>query len=135
MSKNYVQQIIDPKNPNGPKIEATIPASLILNYYKFHPVRYENLVAAKFVLENPKRIFSGIRQFNEGGWCFTGKPKSWKVKEQVTAAFPDKFVFAVYLNSRFVLYECRAEIADNNDDCCPEDWENRYGALVWKSTS
>src|SRR5688572_11399593 len=100
MSKNYVQQIIDPNNPSGPKIDATIPSSLIINYYKYYPVRYENLVAAKFVLENPKRIFSGIRQFNEGGWCFTGKPKAWRIQELVTAAFPDNLVFAVYLNSR-----------------------------------
>ena len=130
-----MQPIINPSDPTGAKIDAMIPANLILNYFKFHPVRYENLVAAKYVLENPKRIFSGIRQFNEGGWCFTGKPKLWKVREDVTAAFPDNFVFAVYLNSRFVIYECRAEIADTNDSYCPEDWENRYGALIWKSTS
>jgi hypothetical protein len=64
-----------------------------------------------------------------------GKPKTWKIREHDTAAFPDNLIFAVYLNSRFVIYECRAEIADKDDNDCPEDWENRYGALIWKNIS
>ncbi|MDB6039532.1 MAG: hypothetical protein JWM99_3373 [Verrucomicrobiales bacterium] len=58
-----------------------------------------------------------------------------EIRENDTAAFPDNLVFAVYLNSRFVIYECRAEIADKDDKDSPEDWENRYGALIWKNIS
>ena len=80
MSNDYFQPIINPTDPAAEKIQAVLPYSLILRYYKYHPVRYENLRAAKFVLENPERIFAGVRQFNEGGWCFTGRPKFWHVK-------------------------------------------------------
>jgi hypothetical protein len=132
---NFILPIINPADPPGPKVEAVFPHRLILNYYKYHPVRYENLVAAKFVLEHPRRIFSGVRQFNEGGWCFTGKPKAWKIRENDTTAFPDNLVFAVYLNSRFVVYECRAEFCDASDRDCPEDWDNRYAVLLWKNIS
>lgn len=135
MSKDYFTEIINPLDPKGPKIQATIPARLILNYYKFYPVRYENFRSAKHVLECPKRIFAGIRQFNEGGWCFTGRPMKWYIREHVEVPFPENLVFSVYLNPRFIVYECRAEPIDNNDANCPNDWENRYKGLVWKHTS
>jgi hypothetical protein len=133
--RDYQLAVIDPENPNGPKIQAVIPYSVFSKYKKYYPVRYENLRAAKFVLENPKRLFSGIRQFNEGGWCFTGRPEMWYVREEVRATFPEHLVFCVYLNSNFNVYEARAETADPNDGFCPNDWQNRYGGLVWKSTS
>jgi hypothetical protein len=135
MSNDYFQPILNPADPKGEKIQAVLPYRLILRFYKFHPVRYENLRAARYVLENPERIFAGVRQFNEGGWCFTGRPKFWHVKETVAVPFPDDLVYAVYLNSRFVIYECRAERAARDDPSCPVDWQNRYTGLVWKNTS
>ena len=135
MSRDYQIEIIDPRNARGPRVLATIPHRLILNYYKYHPVRYENFRAVKYVLENTDRVFSGVRQFNEGGWCFTGKPDTWYIRADVQAPFPESLVFAVYLNSRFVVYEARAEKSAADDNRCPENWQNRYGGLIWKSTS
>ena len=135
MSNDYFIEIINPADPKGDKVRGTIPHRLILNYYKYYPVRYENFRAAKHVLNQPLRIFSGVRQFNEGGWCFTGKPKSWYIKEQIEVPFPENLVFAVYLNPRFVVFECRAEKAADDDPNCPNDWQNRYKGLIWKHTS
>ena len=135
LPQNYFLNIIDPHDPKGPTIQAEIPHSVYSRLYKYYPVRYENLRAAKYVLENPKRIFSGVRQFNEGGWCFTGKPRMWYIKEDVQAPFPNELVFAVYLNANFRLYEARAEPSDRDDPLCPDDWQNRYGGLIWKTTS
>jgi hypothetical protein len=132
---DFFVNVIDPNDPAGQKVQAIIPHRLILRYYRFSPVRYENFRAAKDVLENPQRIFSGVRQFNEGGWCFTGRPKSWYIKEQVQAPFPEKLIFAVYLNSRLYVYEARAEPSATDDGLCPQDWKSRYGALIWKSIS
>jgi hypothetical protein len=87
------------------------------------------------VLQNPKRIFSGVRIHNEGGWCFTGRPEKWHTKENVITPFPDNLIFAVYINSRLCLYECRAEFAATDDPLAPKDWKNRYRALIWKSIS
>jgi hypothetical protein len=132
---NYLVEIINPENVNGPKIKAIFAHDFYLQLYKHSPVKYQNLETARFVLQKPLRIFSGVRQFNDGGWCFTGKPKMWYVKEDVRVTFPEHLVFAVYLNAAFNLYEARAERCANDDKLCPDDWQNRYKALVWKSTS
>ena len=70
-------ETVDPRDPLHGRAMVTIPYSVILNLYKYQPVRYENLRVAREVLANPKRIFAGIRAHNAGGWCFTGRPKQW----------------------------------------------------------
>jgi hypothetical protein len=125
---------INPNDPAGPPIEALFPYAYALRLYKTSPVDFENLRAAKHVLENPKRIFFGVRMFNQGGWCFTGCPVSWWIKERVEVPFPKDKVFAVYLNPNMRVYECRAEYADAVDPLCPVDWQKRYRGLTWKST-
>src|SRR6266516_2865758 len=105
MPNDYLIEIINPNNLKGPKTIAKIPYRVILNYYKYHPVRYENFRAAKCVLEHPDRIFSGVRQFNEGGWCFTGRPETWYILEGVSAPFPRHLIYAVYLNPKLDVYE------------------------------
>jgi len=106
-----------------------------LRYYKYSPVRYWNLIAAKYVLERPERVFWGVRQFNEGGWCYTGHPAESCIREEVAAPFPDGKDFAVYLNPKMRVYECRAEYAAQDDPHCQVDWQDRYRGLTWKSTS
>jgi hypothetical protein len=135
VADNFACKTLDPKNPAGPKVDATFPGSYTLRLYKYSPVDYENLRAAKHVLENPDRIFFGVREFNEGGWCYTGRPAEWYIKEQVVRPFPENRVFAVYLNPRMSVYECRAEYAADDDPLCPVNWRTRYRGLTWKSTS
>src|SRR5437899_7603970 len=122
----YLIEILDPANPTGSKTNAILPEYLYQKYYTHYPTQYENLRAAKYVLRNPKRIFSGVREYTQGGWCFTGKPISWFIRETVTAPFPDNMVFAVYLNSRLYIYETRAEYCASDDTLYPVDWQNRY---------
>src|SRR6266404_5522578 len=124
MGKDYCIQIINPEDPLGQPIEAIIPYRLYSKYYTFHPVQYENLRTAKYVLEHPLRIFSGVRVFNEGGWCFTGRLGSWYIRETVVAPFPGNLIYAVYLNPRHYVYECRSEHAAQDDKECPDDWQN-----------
>lgn len=135
MADDFACKTIDPVNPSGPKIDAIFPGDLTLRYYKYSPVRYLNLIAAKFVLENTERIFFGVREFNEGGWCYTACPAEWYIKENLVAPFPEDKVFAVYLNPNMRVYECRAEYAADDDPRCPVDWQKRYRGLSWKSTS
>lgn len=126
---------IDPANPSGPRIEAVLPGRLIEQFYKHMPVRYQNLKAAKHVLDKPDRIFFGVREYNEGGRCYVGRPTSWFIRERVEAPFPEDKIFAVYVNPRMRIYECRAELVAGDDPMSPKDWEKRYRGLVWKSTS
>jgi hypothetical protein len=134
MGMVYKINIINPEN-TAQTTCAVIPYDVYLNAYKFMPVVYENLRAAKYVLENPYRIFAGIRRFNDGGWCFTGRPDRWHIKESTMANFPDHLIFAVYLNPSLCVYEWRAEKADPDDPSSPEGWKDRYKALIWKHTS
>ena len=135
MADDFSCETIDPRNPTGPAIKAILPGYYTLRLFKYSPVDYENLRAAKHVLEHPERIFFGVREFNEGGWCYTARPAEWYIKEAVVAPFPDKKVFAVYLNPNMRVYECRAEYAAADDPCCPADWQTRYRGLIWKNTS
>ena len=135
MAADYACKTIDPKNPTGAKIDVIFPGAYTLRLYKDSPVDYENLRAAKYVLENPKRVFFGVRVFNQGGWCYTGRPAEWCIKERVIVPFPKDKVFAVYVSLRMYVYECRSEYIDPNDALCPVDWQKRYRGLTWKSTS
>ncbi len=135
MAADYLCKTRDPQNPDDGLVDAIFPADLTLRYYKFSPVRYLNLIAAKHVLENVERIFFGVREFNEGGWCYTARPAQWHVRENACVPFPKSLVFAVYLNPRLRVYECRAEQVAEDDSMCPVNWRERYRGLIWKSTS
>lgn len=135
MAADYDFPIRDPNSPASGRAKAIFPADLTVKWYKYSPVRYQNLVAARDVLENTKRILGGVREFNAGGWCFVGKPKNWYIREQEKVVFPQDLVFAVYLNPNLRVYECRAERIAPDDPYCPIDWKNRFRSLVWKHTS
>jgi len=126
---------IDPNDPTGSKVDAIFPGDYTLKLYKYWRVDYENLRAAKCVLENVARIFFGVREFNEGGWCYTGRPGEWFISEAKIAPFPEDKVFAVYLNPNMRIYECRAEYAAPDDPLNPVNWQTRYRGLTWKNTS
>ncbi len=40
--------------------------------------------------------------------------------------------FLVFLDKRKSVIEFGAEEADRKDPLSPENWENRYGELLWK---
>ncbi len=133
--QNYTFKTLDPETPDGPLGEVTLYHSTYLHAYKYSPVEYENIVAAKEVLDHPERIFEGVRAFNDGGWCYTGRPSRWCIKEGVFVPFPDDLIFTVYINPGRAIYSWRAEKAAQNDKNSPDDWENRYQSLTWSRIS
>jgi hypothetical protein len=131
----YSQKTLDPSNPTGPKIEVIIPYDIYARAYKYNSVKYENLRAVKEVLENPERIFWGVREYNEGGWCYVGRPQKIYIAENKIVDFPKDKVFAVYINDGYRVFDWILEVSDDKDNLNPKDWEGRYRSLVWKSTS
>ena len=131
MASDFSYLAIDPRNPDGPRVDVIFPASYTLRIYKHSPVDFENLRAAKHVLDDTDRIFFGVREYNEGGWCYTGRPQSWYIKEGIETPFPKSLVFAVYVNPLLHVYECRAEFVADDDPLCPANWRTRYGGLTW----
>ena len=136
MPEHCLRKTIDPRNPAGPRVPATIPNDLISRAYKYDTVQFENIrLAVIEVLDDPKRIFTGIRELNEGGWCYVGRPKAWCVREGRIVPFPSNLVYAVYMNDRMWVFEWRAERADSEDLLSPIDWKNRFAGRVWTSNS
>lgn len=136
MRDGYRVQAISPVNPETEHVDVVIPLDLARRWYKESSVDFDNLEIAKEVLENPLRIFEGVRDYEEGGFCYVGKPKSVYVRPKCTAPLPHDCVFTVYVNRNMRLYEIRTEAADKDEDpLSPKGWKERYGGLRWRSTS
>jgi hypothetical protein len=110
--------------------------------YKCRPNEFLKLFTVHEVLNNPNRIFSGLNRLysdTSNHLCVVGKPQSWrrytKKNEIVIVPFLPNHVFLVFLDERRSVSEFRAEEADREDPLSPENWENRYGELLWKKNS
>lgn len=106
---------------------------------KYRPNEFLKLFTVHEVLNNPNRIFSGLNRLysdTNSHLCIVGQPQTWqryiKKNEIVIIPFPSNHVFLVFLNERKSISEFRAEKADRDDPLSPENWENRYGELLWK---
>ncbi len=135
MAADFKWHGINPENPEGPRTDIVFPADYTLALYKHSPVDYENLRAAKYVLDHTERIFYGVRTLNHGGWCYTGRPEEWYIRPGIEVPFPRDRIFAVYVNPRMRVYECRAEFQADDDPLAPIGWQTRFGGLTWKRTS
>lgn len=130
MTKDFGQLTINPKDPSGEPTRVWFPGDLTLGLYKNDPVAFQNLSAAKYVLENPLAIYEGIRDYTPGGYCYVGRPEMWHVKENVVATFPARFLFCVFVNSRMYAYAFRAELAEDIQNS-----EGRFKNRLWPLTS
>lgn len=135
MAKDFVLPIIDPCNPQGPRVNATIRGDLYLHCWKEDEIKYWNLVPARSVLDAPLLIFEGVRQFQQGGWCFAGRPVEYYLRPRVTVTLERERVFCVYLNPRLDVYEWRLEPADSPGSAYPSGHSTRFRRLAWRSTS
>ena len=135
--EHCIVRTIDPRNPTGPKIPAVFPNNILRYAHQRNTVRFWNVRAAVAVLENPKRIFSGLRELNPGWWCYVGRPETWCLEEgphgPIFKPFPERLVFTVLLNDRMWVYDWLAELSDSEDSLSPAGWRDRYQALTWKS--
>jgi len=52
VAADFACKTIDPNNPTGPKVDVIFPGGYTLRLFKFSPVEFENLRAAKHVLES-----------------------------------------------------------------------------------
>lgn len=135
MAHDYGVEVIDPREVTGPKTTAWFPHSLYLAHYKEDRIHYWNIQTAKVVLERPSAIFAGVREFNEGGWCYVGRPQYWYTRPEKPVPFPDDLVYSVYLNAGMYVYHWRADEADEVETLYPKDWRNRFRSQIWPSTS
>lgn len=98
------------------------------------------------VLRSPRCIFKGIRENNEGelieGWCYTGRPKYYRSRENEKRPLASGYLFMVFVSEDKIVIEWREEIADPDDDCAPligkdlvgDNISVRFGVLIWTAT-
>lgn len=135
MANDYQLQVVDPNRPPTSMVMAIIPADVCLRAYKANEVKYQNLRAAKFVLQNPLLIFEGVREHQEGGWCYIARPAEFFIRPTIVVPLPAELVFAAYLNPARRLYEWRLEPAESPGSAYPSGHKSRYKRESWKNTS
>ena len=129
----YSHPTIDPLDPcSGNTTKVKFHRGFLDHLSKDKPVDFFNLKTATRVLDAPNRISYGLRQLNEGGWCYVGKPNEWWLREAVIVPFPPNMVFAIYLSDDLIVYNFRAEYTDPIDELSPLNWAERYERLIWK---
>lgn len=100
-----------------------------------------NLRTAMEVLENPLRIYHGIRDprtEERSGWCYIGKPPFVVDYEGRKIAFPDGKLYTVFLNERYDVIDWGKENEDPQSSGRLRDEElgterSRFGELVWQN--
>jgi len=128
----FQYEVLDPHNPAGPPAIVTIPCDLVRRWYKYSYVDYQNLAGPGVeVLDKPLAIFGGVRAYEQGGYCYLGKPAQWYIRRDCLVSFPANRIFGVYVNPNFWLYDVQAEKLERDDPFRPVNWRNRYEVLLW----
>ncbi len=86
------------------------------------------------VLESPRAIFGGVREHQEGGYCYCGKPPNSWTNKAVCCPPPPGKIFVVYVNPQDVVYEWRWEGCDPKENSLPVDWfrSKRFSeGMIW----
>jgi hypothetical protein len=87
------------------------------------------------VLLHPAAIFSGVREHQEGGTCYTGVPTcAYTNGGSKVPPVPGK-VFCVYVNPRDRLFEWGWEQADPDEVGLPIGWQERFKERIWPKPS
>ncbi len=105
------------------------------NLIKRFPTKYYDLIHhnVSSVLLNPAIIFSGIRDHEDGGLCYTNRVRrAWSIRGEEKPSYPNK-VFAVYVNPYKYVYLWRWELESPNKLGYPIgfDDKSRYKEQLW----
>lgn len=113
--------------------EFTVPKSLIDHYQRYGPAhKFFDALILPDVLKAPSVIFKGLkREEQEGGMCYTGIPSYRYLDHKVTVPPHPEMVYAVFMNSGFVIFEWRWEKSDPEKIAYPIDWINRFEEILW----
>ena len=131
VTRSFLQPIRNPKDLDGPQVQAVLPGWLVLKTYKYQEARYHNFRVVMEVLKDPDHIYSGIRNHNDHFWCFSRKPEHWYNKDGHRIPFPKELVYTVYLNDRYEIFDFFPRDALSKDSTYCKDHEQTFGAVIW----
>lgn len=85
---------------------------------------YETLIS-------PSAVFSGIREFQEGGRCYV-RTVAWDFDDKGNMVdAPRRMVFLVFVNPMAHVFDWRWEPAHPVDVELPVDYQTRFGKCIW----
>ncbi|MCX5674736.1 MAG: hypothetical protein NTX87_06985 [Planctomycetota bacterium] len=130
--------LVDALNPHeqtGATWSVLLPIGLVRHWLKESEVDYQNLKhLVPEILRKPVAVFGGVRVYEQGGYCYLGKPADWYIRPNCLVPFPKERIFAVYVNPMCRLYEIQAEKVEPPSLYRPKGWKDRYEALLWSTT-
>jgi hypothetical protein len=128
----YDVEALNPHGQTAATWTVLVPVSLVRHWLKESEVDFQNLKhLVPAILRAPVAVFEGVRDYEEGGYCYLGKPTDWYVKPRCLVPFPKDRIFAVYVNPMRRLYDIQAEKTEPGSMYRPEGWKERYEALLW----
>lgn len=84
------------------------------------------------VLLSPKAIFVGLRQFQQGGVCYVGRPSRRWFDSGSQGPPPPGMVYTVFVNPRDMVFDWGWERSDQENPEWPEGYQDRfYGGRLW----
>lgn len=125
--------IAAPTNPDD-TVTAYVDETL-LSELEEKPQRTQNIRTAIDVLKNPLLVAETFRHEKKSGYCYTGLPKYYYYSRDVRAPIPEGKVFAVFLDTRYHMFEWRLERCDPTDRFLPmiSVADIRFGETLWRA--
>lgn len=100
-----------------------------------HDVKLSRIQLAAEVAQDPVAVFQDWkRPEHEDGLCYVGRPSHDFRGVEIETPPPPNMVFLVYTKPSGKITDWRWEKADPNNPDFPEDYQTRFGRLVWPKT-
>ncbi len=126
----------DPEKLDGTLRKYYLSVRDLQRCYKHARLKALNIAAALHVLRDPIRINRGIRPKSRRKWgyCYVGRPDQWYVTDGVLAPLPPFLLYCAFVDNQDVLYEWRAERAEDASKGLLQDRGVRFEEEIWTRT-
>ncbi len=85
------------------------------------------------VLAKPRAVFSGVRDYEQGGYCYCGLPTAAYTNGGSKVPPRPGMIYCVYVDPRDWVYEWGWEVPDEIEVSLPEDYDapERFERMIW----
>jgi hypothetical protein len=125
-----------PHDPGNGRIMVRAEARTMRFLSVRSPGKCHDVRIARTVLEDPRRIYSGIRpdEVDDWGWCYVSPYNSHFSERGKEVDLEGEWLFLAFISPRYTLLEWGLERPTEGDPLLPESANIRFGQLVWPTT-
>lgn len=128
---HVIEGVVNPSG-SGATVDVKVVPAEMDHLFRRVPRKAWEVLTAEAVLKAPTAIYRDLRLDSAfGGWCYVGRPERVRVDADRTIIFPDRSVYAAFLNKDLVLFDWGIQPCDPNNEDCIENHEKRFGELAW----